>query len=202
MYEVFDKFIAVDTWSTRHPHDERCFYDALNKVVWLDEFNADQMVQHLRSKRNIPSDDHDSHLSNVIDEYGRDALAVWNFVKYNRLSKPNQKPLGDESSFFPSSFSPPGFYALEKLGEAIDALVEGAGRVQERLGEAMTYLIRVRPDEMPDDDLRRMLIGIKDDLTFEGQLPITLQNLNDFDASAIARRISELHDRLRKFLNC
>jgi hypothetical protein len=108
-------------------------------------------------------------------------------------------PIGDESSFFRD---PPGFYAFEKLSEAVYALVTGAGRVQERLGEAMAYLIPVRPDEIPDNELRHMLIGIKDDLTFEGQLPTTLKNLNDFDASAIARRILELHDRLRRFLNC
>jgi hypothetical protein len=36
-------------------------------------------------------------------------------------------------------------YALEKLAEAVDALATGAGRVQERLGQAAICLLSVRP---------------------------------------------------------
>ena len=57
-------------------------------------------------------------------------------------------------------------YALEKLAEAVDALATGAGRVQERLGQTAICLLSVRPDEIPED-LRRVQMGVKDDLGFE-----------------------------------
>jgi len=46
------------------------------------------------------------------------------------------------------------FYALEKLTAAVDALATGAGRVQERLGHAAIHLVRVRPEDIPDENLR------------------------------------------------
>jgi hypothetical protein len=84
--------------------------------------------------------------------------------------------------------------------------VTGAGRVQERLEEAYKDLISAQPHDVADDELRRMLVGIKDDLTFdqpagsEGRLKATLRGLNDEDASAIAARILELHHRLWELL--
>jgi hypothetical protein len=84
--------------------------------------------------------------------------------------------------------------------------VTGVGRVQERLEEAYRYLGGAQPNEVADDELRRMLVGIKDDLTFdqpvgsEGRLNATLRRLNDEDASAIAARILTLHDRLWELL--
>jgi hypothetical protein len=93
-------------------------------------------------------------------------------------------------------------YVLEKLVQAVYALVTHSGRVQERLEEAYRDLISAQPDDVADDELRRMLVGIKDDLTFdqpagsEGRLKATLRNLNDEDASAIAARILMLRDRL------
>ena len=41
------------------------------------------------------------------------------------------------------------FYALEKLADALYALATGSGRVQERLGDAAIFLIRVRPEDFP-----------------------------------------------------
>ena len=40
------------------------------------------------------------------------------------------------------------FYALEKLADALYALATGSG-VQERLGDAAIFLIRVRPEDFP-----------------------------------------------------
>ncbi len=94
------------------------------------------------------------------------------------------------------------FYVLEKLTQAVYAMVTGAGRVQERLEKAYRDLIHAQPNQVADDELRRMLVGIKDDLTFdepggsEGRLKATLRGLNDEDASAIAARILTLHTRL------
>jgi len=93
-------------------------------------------------------------------------------------------------------------YALEKLNEALYCLVAGADRVQARLGKAMRYLMEITPGYVPDSELRQMLVGIKDDLTFagpthgEGRVEATLRGLDDEDASAIAVRILELHNRL------
>src|SRR4051812_44897014 len=54
-------------------------------------------------------------------------------------------------------------YALEKLADAVAALATGSGRVRDRLFEASTYLIRVRPEDIPDEDLRHTFIGVMDD---------------------------------------
>jgi len=101
---------------------------------------------------------------------------------------------------------PDPLYAFEKLSEAAHALATHPGRVQERLAEAAIYLIRIRPADIQDEELRRMFVGIRDDLSFdepegkEGRIAATLQKTSDADASEIARRILELHDRLGRQL--
>jgi hypothetical protein len=98
------------------------------------------------------------------------------------------------------------FYALEKLSAAVDELVTGAGRVQERLSKAAMCLVLVRADDIPDEELRRIFVGVKDDLTFEtakcgeGRIAATMQTTNDEDASAVARRILELYLDLNRRL--
>jgi hypothetical protein len=97
---------------------------------------------------------------------------------------------------------PDPLYALQKLGEAVYDLATGTGPVQERLCEAFVYLHRIRPEDIPDPKLRRILIGIKDDLTFdtpkskEGRLVATLLNTSNEDASVIAGRILDLYQRM------
>ena len=89
-------------------------------------------------------------------------------------------------------------YALGKLAEAVHKLVTGAGRVQERLGEAAICLLSVRPDEIPED-LRRVLVGLKDDLGFEPaqgdeeRIAATMRITSDEDARAVASRIFDLY---------
>jgi hypothetical protein len=101
---------------------------------------------------------------------------------------------------------PDPLYAFEKLSEAVYELATGAERVQERLVEAAIYLIRIRPVDRSDEDLRHLLVAIKDDLSFDepkgkkGRIAATLQETADADASEIARRILELHDRLGRLL--
>jgi hypothetical protein len=95
------------------------------------------------------------------------------------------------------------FYALEKLTDAVDALATGAGRVQERLGHAAIHLVRVRPEDIPDENLRRVFAGVMDDLSYaqaqgddEGNIRATMRLTDDEDARAIARRIvGARHDR-------
>src|SRR5262252_7923377 len=96
--------------------------------------------------------------------------------------------------------------ALEKLSHAVRELDLRTGRIQERLARAATYLIQIRPQELSDDDMRRMLIGIKDDLTFgepegtEDRVAGTLRNTDDADANAIATRIVKLYRALDRAL--
>jgi hypothetical protein len=97
-------------------------------------------------------------------------------------------------------------YALEKFRQAMHALDAGGGRVQERLADAAIFLIRVRPEDISDEDLRRTFIGVMDDLSYaqarsnEGRILATLKITNDEDANAIARRIVHLYHALDRSL--
>ena len=55
------------------------------------------------------------------------------------------------------------FYAFEKLTCAVEVLVSGTDRVHERLIEAARSLQSIRPEEMPEGELRRVFAGVKDD---------------------------------------
>ena len=88
-------------------------------------------------------------------------------------------------------------YAYEKLLEAVNALATSNGRLQDRLSDAASFLIRLQPADFPDD-LRRIFEGVIDDLTFgqaqgeEGQIVATMKGTSDDDAKAIATRIFSL----------
>ena len=93
-------------------------------------------------------------------------------------------------------------YALEKLAQAVDELATGTGNLRDRLCEAAHHVLRIQPDEIPDE-LRHVLVGVKDDLHFaaqpkwdEGRLVDTLKITDDEDAKAIAHRILELYREL------
>jgi len=94
-------------------------------------------------------------------------------------------------------FPPSENYASEKLTEAVHALATGVGPLQARLFDAALFLIRLRPDDFPED-LRRMFEGVIDDLTFdqaqgdEGQIAATMKNTSDEDARVLAGRIFSL----------
>ncbi len=95
-------------------------------------------------------------------------------------------------------------YAVEKLSEAVRVLAVGSGRIQERLADAALVLVRIRPtDDLPEGPLRRSLIGIRDDLTFEpakegeGSIRATLKLTSDDDAQAIANRIVSLYHAVK-----
>ena len=99
-------------------------------------------------------------------------------------------------------------YAHEKLSAAVYSLATGAGRVQERLADAALVLIRLKPDDFPDDgDLRRSFVGVMDDLTYEqpqqegeGRISATLKVTSDYDASEIAKRILALYHAVDRVL--
>ena len=79
--------------------------------------------------------------------------------------------------------------------------------MQEGLADAAIFLIRVRPEDISDEDLRRTFIGVIDDLSYakaqEAMRPnmlATMKITNDEDARAIARRIFQLYHGLDRLL--
>jgi len=98
-------------------------------------------------------------------------------------------------------------YAQEKLMQAIDTLATGTGTIQDRLGGAALYLIRLKPEDFPEGDLRKLFQGVKDDLTFEpakgdeGTIAATLRITDDEDARAIAKRIVSLFHGIGRVIN-
>jgi hypothetical protein len=98
-------------------------------------------------------------------------------------------------------------YAHEKLMDAIYSLATGAGRIQERLGHAAQSLIRLKPDDFPDEHLRRSFNGIVDDLTYEppqtneGSIAASLRVTDDEDARAIASRIVALYHAVGRLIS-
>jgi hypothetical protein len=97
-------------------------------------------------------------------------------------------------------------YIVEKLGEAVDALVADGGPLRDRLYNASTHCLRISPEQIADEQLRCDFQWIKDSLTSaapepgEGAVAATLRVISDEHASAVARRIlelwRELYDRL------
>jgi hypothetical protein len=106
-------------------------------------------------------------------------------------------PPGDE----PKDRAPTdaSLYALEKLAQAVDELATGTGNLSDRLYQAAYYVLRIQPDEIPDE-LRHVLVGVN--LHFaqpkldEGGLVDTLKITDDEDAKAVAHRILELYREL------
>jgi hypothetical protein len=53
MYNVFNSFLDVDTWSTHHPSDEERFYKALSEVIRNPKFSADDMAEYMLSHKEL-----------------------------------------------------------------------------------------------------------------------------------------------------
>jgi len=106
-------------------------------------------------------------------------------------------PPGDEPRDRPPTDA--SLYALEKLARAVDELATGTGNLRVRRCEDAHQLLRIQPDEIPDE-LRHVLMEVKDDLAQpkwdEGRLVDTLKITDDEDAKAIAHRILELYREL------
>ena len=98
------------------------------------------------------------------------------------------------------------WYALEKLADAAAVVENGGASVRARLFRAFHHLHRVRPEDMPDGDLRRAFVDIMVALTTqeaqgsEGRLVATLKVMDDEDAENIARGIVDLCDALDRLL--
>jgi hypothetical protein len=87
MYEVFDNFLATDTWHTTHSNDEHRFYLALDEVVWSGGFSPDKMAEHMRARCKIPPSDDASGFARSINRLRDNAWAVKDFIKYTQLSR-------------------------------------------------------------------------------------------------------------------
>jgi hypothetical protein len=92
-------------------------------------------------------------------------------------------------------------YVAEKLVAAVNVLIAGAGRVRERLFEASTYVLSIRPEQIADKGLRRDFewlhahLNSAQPIGSEGTVTATLRDIDDDDAGAIARRILDLYSR-------
>jgi hypothetical protein len=51
-------------------------------------------------------------------------------------------------------------FALEELRQAAEALATSSGRMQERLADAATFLMRVRREDISDEPLGRNLVSV------------------------------------------
>jgi hypothetical protein len=79
MYEVFDTFLAMDTWHTSHPLDDDRFYKALHRIVRDDEFNPDEMGRYLFMKTGVQRDNEEDSRVNSI---GRRVSQAWSVKDY------------------------------------------------------------------------------------------------------------------------
>ncbi len=117
-----------------------------------------------------------------------------------RPYKPAEKPAPCVVELPPVRKNDP-VQALEKLSQAVRELVTGAGPIPDRLLKAGLCILTVHPDELPNEDLQRTFIDVRDDLTYlptdgEGRLVGTLRITNDEDASEVAGRIFDLYRAL------
>jgi hypothetical protein len=82
MYDVFDRFLATDTWHKDHPSDEMRFYRLLHKVVLNPAFSADTMGGYMREKFQLSSSyDAADYRIKAIDRYTTAAWAVFDYLK-------------------------------------------------------------------------------------------------------------------------
>jgi hypothetical protein len=78
MYQVFDPFLAVSTWHTRHPSDETRFFLALQKAVRDPAFSPDTMGAYMRKKTGATAG---GELDQSIDQYVTYARAVRTYLE-------------------------------------------------------------------------------------------------------------------------
>lgn len=81
MYEAMDSFLNTDTWHTNHDYDQERFYTALATIVRKDGFNADELRDYIRDKKNITTHDGSHPFERVIDDLATKAWAVYDYLK-------------------------------------------------------------------------------------------------------------------------
>jgi hypothetical protein len=93
-------------------------------------------------------------------------------------------------------------YAYEKFLVAIDALATGRGRIQERLQDALVYLlIRDLSKDLPES-MRERFVEIETEATSvnptgdEGSIAASIRTLSEERCAAIARELFEMFHEL------
>jgi hypothetical protein len=82
MYEVFDRFLATDTWHKCHPNNELRFYQLLHRVVREPAFNPDTMGEYMREKFQLSSAyDAGDYRVKAIDRLTSAAWAVFGYLQ-------------------------------------------------------------------------------------------------------------------------
>jgi hypothetical protein len=85
MYERLDNFMAVETWSSRHPRDKERFFIVLHELLENPEFNPDKMAEYMREKVGIGASDDQHPLHNAINDYTSAAWAIKEYLDANGL---------------------------------------------------------------------------------------------------------------------
>jgi hypothetical protein len=80
MYEVFDSFLAVETWYTQHVADENRFFLALSKIVQNDGFNPDEMGEYFKQKTIVPTQTGRHPFQTAIRHYANAAWAIKDYL--------------------------------------------------------------------------------------------------------------------------
>jgi hypothetical protein len=84
-YSVFDKFLAVETWHTSHPLDDKRFFLCLHEIVDLSDFSAQAMGEHMRAAKGV--DSHEHHYAQRIDDLVSKAYAVRDYLEATEIVK-------------------------------------------------------------------------------------------------------------------
>jgi hypothetical protein len=92
-------------------------------------------------------------------------------------------------------------YAREKFWQAVDVLATSDRSIQERLAWAAQYLMRLKPDDLPEE-YRGELSAVMGDLTkedavgTEGRIEATTRQLTSEQGTKVASRILSLYTGL------
>jgi hypothetical protein len=85
MYQVFDEFLAIETWHTCHPLDERRFFRALHQVVRNPEFSVEALRRYMLHKFELSqSYDIADYRAIAIKSYTDQAQTVRDYFEFTR----------------------------------------------------------------------------------------------------------------------
>ena len=76
-YNVFDPFLARDTWHTNHDNDLFAFYRCLQKIIDDPDFSPDGMGEYIKARKNVTTDGHP--LAGAVRTLVSNAWAVRNY---------------------------------------------------------------------------------------------------------------------------
>jgi hypothetical protein len=101
--------------------------------------------------------------------------------------------------------APDPYYAVEKLGHAVDELVAGFGPLRERVTLACLQLQRIESGDFPTGRLSRQFewimnrVNLLDPVPLEGVVNATVGKLPDRVVAELARRIVRLERELESY---